>query len=447
MYELVIVKDDHKINYQYMDAQTDISDERKEQKHLGRKDLKQKFNRVRSFTEKLTDPLEVEDFIVQVVTHASPAKWHLAHTSWFFEAFLLEKATNDYETLHPQYSYLFNSYYLQTGEPHCRDKRGNLSRPTVKEVFEYREYVDNRMIDFMENSPDDLFQEWAEVIEIGLNHEQQHQELLITDLKYMFAQNPLYPVYIDRKQPEAPEPGKLQWSSFEEGVYEVGHSGDDFGYDNEFSRHKTYIQNFELANRLVTNREYLEFIENGGYTESKWWLDEGFATVEKENWKAPLYWIEKDGQWYYYTLNGIRKIDLNEPVTHVSYFEADAYARWAGARLPTEQEWEVASIDVEINGNFVENEYFHPTAADPEAEGLQQMFGNVWEWTQSSYSPYPGYKPLPGALGEYNGKFMCNQYVLRGGSCATSESHIRKTYRNFFHPHEQWQFMGIRLAR
>lgn len=430
-----------------MDVQTDISEKPREQKRLGRDHLKQKFKRVRSFTEKLTEPLEIEDFIVQVVTHASPVKWHLAHTSWFFEAFLLEKATDDYETLHPQYSYLFNSYYLQTGEPHCRDKRGNLSRPTVQEVFEYRTYVNDQVLAFIESSPDEVFRKWAEVIEIGLNHEQQHQELLITDLKYMFAQNPLYPVYTGRKQPEAPEPGKLQWSKFEEGVYEVGHAGGDFGYDNEFPKHKTYIQNFELANRLVTNREYLEFINDGGYSESKWWLDEGFATVEKENWKAPLYWIQKDDEWYHFTLNGIRKIDMNEPATHVSYFEADAYTRWAGVRLPTEQEWEVASNGLEIAGNFVENEYFHPTAADPEAEGLQQMFGNVWEWTQSSYSPYPGYKPLPGALGEYNGKFMCNQYVLRGGSCATSESHIRKTYRNFFHPHEQWQFMGIRLAR
>ena len=244
-----------------MDVQTDILDKQGELERLGRNYLKQKFNRVRSFTEKLTEPLEIEDFIVQVVTHASPAKWHLAHTSWFFEAFLLEKATDDYETLHPQYSYLFNSYYLQTGEPHCRDKRGNLSRPTVQEVFEYRTYVNDQVLDFIESSPDEVFRKWAEVIEIGLNHEQQHQELLITDLKYMFAQNPLYPVYTDRKQPEAPEPGELQWSKFEEGVCEVGHAGDDFGYDNEFPRHKTYIQNFELANRLVTNREYLEFIQ------------------------------------------------------------------------------------------------------------------------------------------------------------------------------------------
>jgi len=416
--------------------------------HIKSRDLyKKRYAEVRSFTEKLTEPLETEDFVVQVVTHASPVKWHLAHTSWFFEAFLLSKAADGFESLHPQYNYLFNSYYLQTGEPHCRDKRGNLSRPTVKEVFEYRKYVDSEMLEFIDSVSDAVFEKWSGVIEIGLNHEQQHQELLVTDLKYMFAQNPLFPQYQERSRPEAPDPGELKWIEFQEGIREVGHNGEGFGYDNEFPRHKTYIRNFELANRQVTNGEYLEFIRSGGYEESKWWLDEGFAAVEKENWKAPLYWIQKDGEWHHFTLNGLEKIDLNEPVTHVSYFEADAYARWAGCRLPTEQEWEVASEKADTDGNFVENWFLHPAGADPDRDGLQQMFGNQWEWTVSSYSPYPGYKPLPGALGEYNGKFMCNQYVLRGGSCATSKSHIRRTYRNFFHAHERWQFMGIRLAR
>ncbi len=430
-----------------MSVQTELSADTKKSQSTSRDHHKKRFKEVRGFTEKLTEPLETEDFVVQVVTHASPAKWHLAHTSWFFEAFLLDKAVGGFESLHPQYSYLFNSYYLQTGEPHCRDKRGNLSRPTVEEVFEYRKYVDAEMLKFIDTASDTAFKKWSGVIEIGLNHEQQHQELLITDLKYMFAQNPLFPVYKERTRPEASTPGELKWIGFSEGVREIGHKGDGFGYDNEFPRHKTYIQNFELANRQITNGEYLEFIKSGGYEESKWWLDEGFAAVENEEWKAPLYWIKKNGEWHHFTLNGLEKLDLNEPLTHVSYYEADAYARWAGCRLPTEQEWEVASEQVKLDGNFVENDFLHPVGADPDKDGLQQMFGNQWEWTLSSYSPYPGYKPLPGALGEYNGKFMCNQYVLRGGSCATSKSHIRRTYRNFFHAHERWQFMGIRLAR
>ncbi|MGF1670539.1 MAG: ergothioneine biosynthesis protein EgtB [Balneolaceae bacterium] len=427
--------------------ETEISADTKTAARLDREYLSEKYKTVRSFTEYLTEPLETEDFVVQVVTHASPAKWHLAHTSWFFETFLLKEALPGFKSLHPQYNYLFNSYYLQTGEPHCRDKRGNLSRPTVKEVFEYRKFIDEQMLKFLESVSDSTFSEWGPVIEIGLNHEQQHQELLLTDIKYMFAQNPLYPVYSDRTCPEAEKPSGLRWIPFEEGVYKIGHKGDGFGYDNEFPRHKTYIQNFALANRLVTNAEYLEFIRDGGYNESKWWLDEGFATVEQNNWNAPLYWIKKEDEWYHFTLHGIRKVDPNEPVTHVSYFEAEAYARWAGCRLPTEQEWEIASCNVEIEGNFADTKKFHPSGTDSNVTGLQQMFGDVWEWTQSSYSPYPGYKPLPGALGEYNGKFMCNQYVLRGGSCATSESHIRRTYRNFFHANERWQFMGIRLAR
>ncbi len=430
-----------------MEIQTEkiIADKRDER--LSKVNLLKKFRDIRAFTEKLTNPLETEDFIIQVAKHASPVKWHLAHTSWFFEAFFLEKAVPDYETMHPQYSYLFNSYYLQTGDPHCRNKRGNLSRPTVKEVFDYRRYVNENVEQYIDQISEAEFTEWAKVIEIGLNHEQQHQELLLTDLKYMFAQNPLYPVYQNKELPEGSAPSTLGWTRFNEGVYEIGHEGRDFGYDNEFPRHKTYIHDFELANRLVTNGEYIAFIEAGGYEDPKWWLDEGFAAVVDDKWDSPIYWTQKDGDWFHYTLNGIKKVNLNEPVTHVSYFEADAFARWCGYRLPTEHEWEVASETQEVEGDFVEGENFHPLVADQEKKGLQQMFGNLWQWTRSSYAAYPGYQTFPGKLGEYNGKFMCNQYVLRGGSCATSKSHYRRTYRNFFHPQYRWQFTGIRLAK
>lgn len=417
---------------------------------LSRSELINKFKTVRDFTEAITEPLEIEDYVIQVTENASPAKWHLAHTTWFFEIFLLEKEVDDYDPIHPQYSYLFNSYYLQTGVPHCRARRGNISRPTVKQVFEYRENINEHVINLINNASDEQYEEWAPVIEIGIHHEQQHQELLMTDLKYMFSQNPLNVAYKKVERPKVKSIRELSWTSFSEGIYKVGHKGDGFGYDNEFPRHKTYIHDFELANRLETNGEFIEFIEfieSGAYSNSKWWLDEGFSTVRDDGWQAPLYWEKKDGGWWQYTLSGMQKVDPNEPVTHVSYFEADAYARWKGYRLPTEQEWEVAAEHLPVDGNFADAGFLHPIALRSEEEGLQQMFGEVWQWTQSSYSPYPGYKPLPGALGEYNGKFMSNQYVLRGGSCATSKSHFRKTYRNFFHANERWQFTGIRLAR
>lgn len=424
-----------------------IRDQKSDTFPFNRKALSERFRDTRAYTLSLTEPLEIEDYVVQVTENASPAKWHLAHTTWFFETFLLEKAVNGYTPQHPQYSYLFNSYYLQTGVPHCRARRGTISRPTVRQVFAYRQNIDELVTGFIENADDSEFRHWAPVIEIGIHHEQQHQELLLTDLKYMFAQNPLNPVYKEAARPEAAPVTGLEWMSFKEGVYEVGHSGDGFGYDNEFPSHKTYIHDFELANRLVTNSEYIAFIESGAYSEPKWWLDEGFATIRDENWKAPLYWRKVDGDWHHFTLSGLMKLHPDEPVTHISYFEADAYARWKGYRLPTEQEWELAAAPLNIEGNFADAGFLQPATVALGKQGLQQMFGDVWQWTQSSYSPYPGYKPLPGALGEYNGKFMCNQYVLRGGSCATPRSHFRKTYRNFFHANERWQFTGIRLAR
>ncbi|MBO6522640.1 MAG: ergothioneine biosynthesis protein EgtB [Balneolaceae bacterium] len=413
---------------------------------LSKKTILTQFKKVRDFTHYLVEPLETEDFVIQPMESASPAKWHLAHTSWFFETFVLGKFQPDFESLHPQYAYFFNSYYLQTGVPFTRAKRGLLSRPTVKEVFEYRAYVNEQMESFINNSNEGIWSEVASVIEIGNHHEQQHQELILTDLKFLLAQNPLLPVYREAEPVKSKPANPINWISFEEGLIEVGNKGNEFTYDNEHPHHRTFVQDFELADRLVTNDEYLEFMNSGGYEESRYWLDEGWSAVQREGWKAPLYWFKREGKWMQFTLSGVRPVDSGEPVTHISYYEADAYARWKGCRLPTEQEWEHACGNLEIEGNFVDEDHFHPVAVSSK-KGLKQMFGDTWEWTMSSYSPYPNYKPLPGALGEYNGKFMANQYVLRGGSCATSQSHIRKTYRNFFHADARWQFSGIRLAR
>jgi ergothioneine biosynthesis protein EgtB len=419
--------------------------ERSQDRHSKEK-LTDRFKTIRNFSHRLVEPLETEDFVIQAMENTSPVKWHLAHVSWFFETFVLEKVIPDYESLHPQYSYIFNSYYLQTGEPHTRSKRGLLSRPTVKEVFEYREYVDNQILNFIEQATEDQLAEFGPVIEIGNHHEQQHQELILTDLKYMFAQNPLYPAYRDLDMPEGTAPDSINWINVEEGVYEIGNKGDEYTYDNERPRHRKFLESFEIADRLITNGEFMEFIEDGGYERSPLWLDDGWATVNEKGWNSPLYWKKRDGEWCYFTLGGFRKINPHEPVTHVSYYEADAFARWAGARLPREAEWEVAAGE-RYDGNFVEDGYYHPRPLQGDDSQPKQMYGDVWEWTMSAYEPYPGYEPLPGALGEYNGKFMCSQYVLRGGSCATSETHIRKTYRNFFYPDARWQFNGIRLAR
>lgn len=417
-------------------------------KRLSRDHLIKRFREIRQASLNIVAPLQPEDFVIQVMTNTSPTKWHLAHVSWFYETFVLDKAYDDYESMHPQYAYIFNSYYLQTGEPHARTKRGFLSRPTVNEVMKFREYVNSEIIKFLESASEEQLQEFGPVIEIGNNHEQQHQELMITDFKFMFGQNPLYPLYREQEQRKSQSPGDLNWVSFDEGIREIGNAGDEFTYDNEHPRHREFLEAFELGDRLITNREYIEFLQDGGYERSELWLDDGWAKVNEENWNSPLYWCRRDDGWYHYTLAGLRKPDLNEPVTHISYYEADAFARWAGARLPTEAEWEAAAGDQPYEGNFVESERFHPRAiGDSKESGLKQMYGDVWEWTKSSYDAYPGYEPLEGALGEYNGKFMCGQYVLRGGSCATSKTHIRKTYRNFFYPDARWQFNGIRLAR
>jgi len=432
-----------------MDA-TSLKDKpaKEQAERLSRKNLINRFKAIRNFSLELIEPLETEDFVVQAMENTSPTKWHLAHVSWFYETFLLEKVHEDYESLHPQYSYIFNSYYLQTGEPHTRSKRGLLTRPTVDEVMQYREYVNKEVLNFLKNATDEEIKEYGFIIEIGNHHEQQHQELMITDFKFMFAQNPLFPAYkqLDASDSTTDVPDH-NWVRFDEGVYEIGNPGGEFTYDNEHPRHRVFLESFELADRPVTNGEYLEFMQDGAYGRSELWLDDGWATVNERGWSSPLYWVQKEGSWHHYTLGGLREVNPNEPVTHVSYYEADAFARWAGARLPTEAEWEVAAGDLPYSGNFVEEGNFHPRPLQAEEKGLKQMYGDVWEWTKSSYEAYPGYKPLPGALGEYNGKFMCSQYVLRGGSCATSETHIRKTYRNFFYPDARWQFNGIRLAR
>jgi ergothioneine biosynthesis protein EgtB len=413
-----------------------------------RADFIEQYQRVRRFTEQLCEPLVTEDYGIQSMPDVSPTKWHLAHVSWFFETFLLFPAVPGYQSLHPQYAYLFNSYYNSLGERHCRPKRGLISRPTVQETYAYRRYVDEHVLELLETLDEHRLAELAPIFTLGLHHEQQHQELIVTDIKHVLSCNPLNPVYRAQAPVQGSSVPSIEWVAVPEGVYWIGHEGEGFAFDNEGPRHQQFVQPFRLASRLVTNGDYLEFMEAGGYENPLLWLSEGWATVRAEEWKAPLYWEQRDGRWWMMTLSGLREVNKAEPVCHVSYFEADAYARWADARLPTEAEWEVAARGMPIAGNFVESGRYHPAPVEDSTPGkLAQLYGDVWEWTQSSYAPYPNFKPGPGAVGEYNGKFMCNQYVLRGGSCATSLSHIRPTYRNFFPANAQWQFMGIRLAK
>lgn len=412
--------------------------------------LSKSYRMVRQFTESLAKPLAIEDYVIQSMPDVSPTKWHLAHTSWFFETFVLNEVDTNYKSPHPMFNYLFNSYYVKVGERHSRPKRGLISRPTVEEVYNYRHHVDQRLLELIEVAGEGVLNKIAPIIEIGLHHEQQHQELILTDIKHVFSENPLLPAYCSVNQRSQGESaGELKWIEYPEGLYTIGHDGHGFSFDNETPSHMEFINSFRLGSRLATNREFLQFMEDDGYRRPELWLSEGWNTVVNNNWDAPLYWDKCDGHWQCFSLSGMRKIELEEPVCHVSYYEADAYSRWAGARLPTEAEWEVAANGLSMDGNFVEQGQFHPVVLSNMSDGLRpdQMFGDVWEWTRSPYIPYPGFKALPGALGEYNGKFMCNQLVLRGGSCATSLSHIRKTYRNFFPPDVRWQFMGIRLAK
>jgi ergothioneine biosynthesis protein EgtB len=417
-----------------------------------RSSLADSYDRVRATTQFLCEPLEVEDFVVQSMPDASPAKWHLAHTSWFFEQFILKAHVRDYRSPYPQYDYLFNSYYHGIGPMHERPQRGLLTRPTVAEVMAYRAHIDAQMDELLASRSDDP--QIDALTTLGINHEQQHQELLLTDLKHLFWCNPLRPAY--RSQASSPscsaQSTPMRFYTFDGGIQLIGGSsepGQSFVFDNELPRHKVLLEPFALANRLVTNGEYIEFIRDGGYQRAEMWLSDGWSTVAQQQWARPFYWAENlDSE---FTLHGMQPIEPAAPVCHLSYYEADAFARWAGARLPSEAEWEIAAAQMPIRGNLLENSVLHPCAAPDEAghdESLiRQLFGDVWEWTASPYSPYPGYRVPPGALGEYNGKFMCNQLVLRGGSCVTPTSHIRATYRNFFYPHARWQFMGVRLAR
>jgi ergothioneine biosynthesis protein EgtB len=424
--------------------------------------LRDRFHQVRKFTNALSIGLQPEDCVVQSMPDVSPTKWHLAHTTWFFETFILKRFVPGYRAEIPEYGYLFNSYYNAAGDMHRRDLRGLISRPTVSEAQRYRASVDSHIDDLLSDVDEDLLGEIEPILVLGVHHEQQHQELLITDIKHVFAQNPLYPVFrrsrvAAPRRPDDTAGCSYQFVQFDKRIVQIGHDGDGFAYDNEGPRHQAFVPAFSLATRPVTNGEYIAFIEDNGYSRPEFWLSLGWMTVNEQRWNAPLYWMKRDGAWWNFTLSGLRPVDQFEPVTHVSYFEADAYANWAGVRLPTEFEWESAAVSHPIEGNFVEEELFHPAALPAPSgfpagnlkqdENLLQIFGDVWEWTRSAYSPYPGYRAVPGALGEYNGKFMCNQYVLRGGSCATSRSHIRPTYRNFFQPEKRWQFTGIRLAR
>jgi ergothioneine biosynthesis protein EgtB len=414
-----------------------------------REHLIERYRRVRDFTARLCRNLQPEDYVVQSMPDVSPTKWHLAHTSWFFETFVLKVWMPRYRSEVPQYAYLFNSYYNAAGDMHRRDLRGLISRPTVAETYRFRESIDESVTKLLEEADEALLAEVEPILILGLHHEQQHQELLVTDIKHVFAQNPLYPVFAESThKPPAHATVPQHFVEFEESTVFIGHEGTGFSYDNEGPRNRALVPAFSLSNRLITNGEYLAFMEAGGYTRPEYWLSLGWTTINEQRWRAPMYWVERDGTWWNFTLSGFRPVDEAEPVTHVSYFEADAYANWDGARLPTEFEWERAAFGLPIAGNFVDDERFHPAAASASGNGeLQQVFGDVWEWTRSAYLPYPGYRAGPGALGEYNGKFMCNQMVLRGGSCATSRDHIRPTYRNFFQPEKRWQFTGIRLAR
>lgn len=407
--------------------------------------LANNYLRVRSKSFVICEPLAIEDYVVQSMPDASPAKWHLAHTTWFFEQFLLRPYLANYRIFNERYDYLFNSYYESVGPRHQRPQRGLLSRPTVADIFRYRKHVDDSMYELLEQRGEGGdAEEIRFLLELGVNHEQQHQELLFTDLKHAFSLNPSWPAYISR--PLAGRAASSQpphFTEFEGGVYDIGAEGQEFHFDNEAPRHSVLLRPFALADRLITNSEYLEFVLAGGYQHANLWLSDGWAVVQAEHWNRPLYWnAELDAE---FTLSGLAPLAPHRPVCHLSYYEADAYARWAGMRLPSEAEWEIAAENVPVQGNLLDSDELHPLPA--EGAGLSQMFGDVWEWTASPYLAYPGYRPPAGALGEYNGKFMCNQLVLRGGSCVTPASHIRATYRNFFYPAARWQFSGIRLAR
>ncbi len=420
----------------------------REQESASRRDMLARFEAVRRDSERLTANLTAEDQSIQSMPDVSPTKWHLAHTTWFFETFVLRPLDPGYRVFDPAFAYLFNSYYEAAGPRHPRPERGLLSRPTVEVVGAYRDHVGAAIARLVEHAPEPVWQQAAPLIELGFHHEQQHQELILMDIKHVFSMNPLSPSY-QAPQPQIAAPAvALAWLDFPGGLVEIGHQGGGFAFDNEGPRHKVWLEPFRLASRPVTCGEFLDFIEEGGYRRPELWLSDGWATVQAQAWEAPLYWRREDGGWSIFTLGGRRRLNPAEPVCHVSFYEADAYAKWAGKRLPTEAEWESAAAEVAVVGNFADRGLFHPTADNSAAEpqGLRQMFGDVWEWTASPYTPYPRFRAAAGAIGEYNGKFMCNQMVLRGGAAVTPAGHIRATYRNFFPPSARWAFSGLRLA-
>lgn len=401
------------------------------------------YSEVRDATLALVGPLSAEDCCVQSMPDASPAKWHLAHTAWFFETFILERWEPDFSPFDRSFRILFNSYYNAVGDKHPRPQRGLLTRPSLAAVLAYRADVDRRVLALLARRASEP--ELAEMLVLGLHHEQQHQELLLTDIKHLFSRNPLAPAYqpLPARDTSPAHPAPLSWHDFAGGVREIGHAGSGFCFDNETPRHRVFVEPYRLASRPSCNGEYLAFIEDGGYADPRHWLSEGWDWRVSEQRQHPLYW-KRTGRWQEFGLAGLRELDLSRPVVHVSYYEADAYARWAGARLPSEAEWELAAADIPADGNFYAAGELQPRAAS--TQEMTQLFGDVWEWTASSYAPYPGFRIRPGAVGEYNGKFMVNQYVLRGGSCVTPDRHLRASYRNFFPATACWQFSGIRLA-
>ncbi len=408
----------------------------------------ERFDRIRALSRRLIEPLSPEDCAIQSMEDASPAKWHLAHTSWYFETFLLEPRVRDYVPFDPTFRVLFNSYYQLVGDQHPRSRRGLLSRPTLERVLAYRDHVDTAMQGFITESLAGLPASDRDLFELGLQHEQQHQELLLTDIKHALGTHPLDEAYQPGSGPAVTTPKPIVWHALGEDLYQIGAEPTGFAFDCERPRHKRWVGACELSSRLVTSGEFLAFMEAGGYERPDLWLSDGWTFVQRERLEAPLYWSRRDGEWWERTLSGARPVRRDLPVIHVSYFEADAFARWFGARLPDEAEWEACAQRVPLHGNFLDR-IIEPSgvASTSSVEHPAQLFGDAWEWTRSAYDAYPGFVAPTGAVGEYNGKFMCNQFVLRGGSCATPPGHVRASYRNFFYPHQRWQFSGIRLAR
>ncbi len=426
--------------------QPEHSDDRQTERASAERD---RFEAVRRQTETLAENLTPEDQAIQSMPDVSPTKWHLAHTSWFFETFILGPLDPDYRVFDPAFAYLFNSYYEAVGPRHPRSERGLLSRPTVDAVGAYRDHVTAGMLKLIEAADGKVGRAMAPLLELGLNHEQQHQELILMDIKHVFSVNPLLPAYhAPRPHAVAASAPSLGWVEVAGGLCEMGHSGAGFIFDNEAPRHKVWLEPFRLASHPVSCGEYLDFIADGGYRRPEFWLSDGWATVQAQGWQAPLYWRLDDGEWRIFTLSGERRIEHAEPVCHVSFYEADAFARWAGKRLPTEAEWEIAAGDLSLAGNFADSLHYHPCpdAAPAGETRLRQMIGDVWEWTASPYVSYPRFRPAIGAIGEYNGKFMSNQMVLRGGAAVTPADHMRISYRNFFPPASRWAFSGLRLA-